>query len=85
MDKCDGELFSGSDALATGVRFWIETVPGRRLSSWRGSFELPKENTFSFIEHRQCEIVLSDGRKGTIVVTRAGHPLVTFQGSGPLE
>ena len=85
MDSFRGKVVKGDDILADEVDIRIEVTAGATLYSWSGSFDLPSEHSFSFVEHSQCAIVLADGRRGTINPTHCGGVTVEFQGSGQLE
>jgi len=87
MSWYQGRLVNGDVILTAEIEIWIEIDEGTgRLYSWSGSFELPnalEADTLSN-EHSQCEIVLADGRRGTICLTHLDGVTVQFQGSGPL-
>jgi hypothetical protein len=85
MPSFQGKIVKGDETLADGVDIWIDITQGPRLRSWSGSFDLPDDHSFSFVEHSQCEVVLADGRKGSIIPTRCDGITVEFQGSGPLQ
>jgi len=92
MNVFFGDLFRADDVLLKNVRVGIEEVnPPGKLGTWYGSFVRPGNQDFDIASAMKSDtphtLVLDDGRKGNIIITRASptDSEVQFQGTGPLQ
>ena len=87
MDSYRGDLLLDGEVLREGIEFFIEIdrPPGRKLYTWKGYFEVPKNCDADFVNSRQFEIRLSDGRAGVINVSGFDFIVIEFQGTGDLK
>lgn len=88
MEEVDGHLEKDGQIVIEDIRAYFEMRHERGgLKSWDGGLVIPPGAP---IEPDEYTLVLEDGRRGDIIVTRINHrggqaaPDVSFQGSGPL-
>jgi len=89
METVPGRIEKDGRVVAGDLEITLDTVTEPSgLKSWYGSLLARAEHA---LEPDQYELVLADGRRGTILITNmtitggSGMVPVTFQGSGPLR
>lgn len=83
MTETQGTLIFADGRRIAGLAVRLEEYP----RSWSGTFLVPVEQRQhvieAFTQRVKCEILLEDGRSGTILLTGLGA-MMRFEGTGPL-